>query len=141
MALHGLDRTEARNRIAALMEQKGLVSKVEPHVYQVPHGDRSGVVIEPWLTEQWYVDAEKLAGPAIEAVEQGSTVFVPSQWAKTYFEWMRNIQPWCISRQLWWGHQNPRLVWSRYHDFRRGNRRARPGSRGKALWAEATSAA
>ncbi len=107
MSLHGLDRSEARNRIAALMEQKGLVSKVEAHVYQVPHGDRSGVIIEPWLTEQWYLDAETLAKPAIAAVEQGSTVFVPSQWEKTYFEWMRNIQPWCISRQLWWGHRIP----------------------------------
>jgi valyl-tRNA synthetase len=107
MALDGLDRFEARKRITAMMGQAGLVAKVEPHIYQVPHGDRSGVVIEPWLTEQWYVDAAKLAKPAIEAVERGETVFVPSQWEKTYFEWMRNIQPWCISRQLWWGHQIP----------------------------------
>jgi valyl-tRNA synthetase len=107
MALHGLDRFEARKRIASMLEAQGLCSKVEPYTYQVPHGDRSGVVIEPWLTEQWYVDAATLARPAIEAAEQGLTVFVPKQWEKTYFEWMRNIQPWCISRQLWWGHQIP----------------------------------
>jgi valyl-tRNA synthetase len=107
MALHGLERLEARKRIASMMEAQGLCSKVEPYTYQVPHGDRSGVVIEPWLTEQWYVDAATLAEPAIEAVEQGLTVFVPKQWEKTYFEWMRNIQPWCVSRQLWWGHQIP----------------------------------
>jgi valyl-tRNA synthetase len=107
LALHGLDRFEARRRIVAMLEEKGLVEKIEPHVHTVPHGDRSGVVIEPWLTEQWYVDAATLAKPAIEAVEKGSTVFVPKQWEKTYFEWMRNIQPWCVSRQLWWGHQIP----------------------------------
>ncbi len=73
----------------------------------VPFGDRSDVVIEPWLTDQWYVDAETLAKPAIEAVESGETWFVPENWSKTYFEWLRNIQPWCISRQLWWGHQIP----------------------------------
>src|SRR3546814_5961172 len=73
----------------------------------VPHGDRSQVVIEPWLTEQWYVNAAVLAKPAIEAVETGAIQFVPKNWEKTYFEWMRNIQPWCISRQLWWGHQIP----------------------------------
>ncbi len=107
LALHGLDRFAARKRIVALMEEKGLLNKAEPHLHQVPHGDRSGVVIEPWLTEQWYVDAKTLAGPAIAAVEAGRTVFVPKSWEKTYFEWMRNIQPWCISRQLWWGHQIP----------------------------------
>ncbi|MGE3831656.1 MAG: valine--tRNA ligase, partial [Parvibaculaceae bacterium] len=106
-ALHGLDRFEARKRIVAMMEEQGLVDKIEPHTHQVPHGDRSGAVIEPWLTEQWYVDAATLAKPAIEAVEKGTTVFVPKNWEKTYFEWMRNIQPWCISRQLWWGHQIP----------------------------------
>ncbi len=73
----------------------------------MPHGDRSNVVIEPWLTDQWYVNAAELAKPAIAAVENGKTVFVPKNWEKTYFEWMRNIQPWCISRQLWWGHQIP----------------------------------
>jgi valyl-tRNA synthetase len=107
LALHGLDRFEARKRIASMMEAQGLCSKVEPHTYQIPHGDRSAAVIEPWLTLQWYVDAAALAGPAIEAVEKGETVFVPKQWEKTYFEWMRNIQPWCVSRQLWWGHQIP----------------------------------
>ena len=107
LALHGLDRFEARKRIVAMLEEQGLVDKIEPHVHQVPHGDRSDVVIEPWLTEQWYVDAKTLAEPAIAAVEKGETVFVPKNWEKTYFEWMRNIQPWCISRQLWWGHQIP----------------------------------
>jgi valyl-tRNA synthetase len=107
LALHGLDRFEARKRIVAMLEEQGLVDKIEPHVHQVPHGDRSDVVIEPWLTEQWYVDAKTLAKPAIEAVEKGDTVFVPKNWEKTYYEWMRNIQPWCISRQLWWGHQIP----------------------------------
>jgi valyl-tRNA synthetase len=107
LALHGLDRFEARKRIVGMLEEQGLVEKIEPHVHQVPHGDRSDVVIEPWLTEQWYVDAQTLAAPAIAAVEKGDTVFVPKNWEKTYFEWMRNIQPWCISRQLWWGHQIP----------------------------------
>jgi valyl-tRNA synthetase len=107
LALHGLDRIEARKRIVAMLEEQGLIDKIEPHTHQVPHGDRSDVVIEPWLTEQWYVDAATLARPAIEAVETGKTVFVPKNWEKTYFEWMRNIQPWCISRQLWWGHQIP----------------------------------
>ena len=107
LALHGLDRFEARRRVVELMQQQGLCSRIDTHVHPVPHGDRSGAVIEPWLTEQWYADAATLAGPAIAAVEQGATVFVPKQWEKTYFEWMRNIQPWCISRQLWWGHQIP----------------------------------
>jgi len=106
-AYRGLDRYEARKRIVAEMEALGLLEKVEPHVHKVPHGDRSGVAIEPWLTDQWYCDAATLAKPAIEAVEQGRTVFVPKSWENTYFEWMRNIQPWCISRQLWWGHQIP----------------------------------
>ena len=78
-----------------------------PTTHTVPHGDRSGVVVEPWLTDQWYVNAAELAKPAIAAVESGKTQFVPKNWEKTYFEWMRNIQPWCISRQLWWGHQIP----------------------------------
>ena len=107
MALHGLDRFEARKRIVEMFEALGLLDKIEPHTNQVPHGDRSDVVIEPWLTEQWYVNAAELAKPAIAAVEKGDTVFVPKNWEKTYFEWMRNIQPWCISRQLWWGHQIP----------------------------------
>src|SRR3546814_459439 len=89
------------------MEAAGLLEKVEPHRHVVPYGDRGGVPIEPYLTDQWFVDAATLAKPAIEAVEQGRTKFVPENWTKTYFEWMRNIQPWCVSRQLWWGHQIP----------------------------------
>jgi valyl-tRNA synthetase len=103
----GLDRLEARERIVADLAAQGLVDRIEPHAYVVPHGDRSGAVIEPWLTDQWYVDAATLARPAIEAVEQGRTAFVPKAWENTYFEWMRNIQPWCVSRQLWWGHRIP----------------------------------
>jgi valyl-tRNA synthetase len=103
----GLDRFEARKKVVAAIEELGLLEKIEPHTNQVPYGDRGGVPIEPYLTEQWYVDAETLAKPAIEAVETGKTKFVPENWSKTYFEWMRNIQPWCISRQLWWGHQIP----------------------------------
>jgi len=106
-AYRGLDRFEARKRVVADLEALGLVEKAEPHLHMVPYGDRSNVPVEPWLTEQWYVDAKTLAGPAIAAVEDGRTVFVPKQWERTYFEWMRNIQPWCVSRQLWWGHQIP----------------------------------
>ena len=84
-----------------------LLEKAEPHTHQVPHGDRGGVPIEPLLTTQWYANAEALAKPAIEAVETGKTVFVPKQWENTFFAWMRDIQPWCISRQLWWGHRIP----------------------------------
>jgi len=103
----GMERFKARKQIVADMEELGLVEKIEPNTHMVPHGDRSQVVIEPWLTEQWYVNAAVLAKPAIEAVEKGEIQFVPKNWEKTYFEWMRNIQPWCISRQLWWGHQIP----------------------------------
>lgn len=103
----GMDRFEARKAIVADMETEGLLVKIVPHRHMVPFGDRGGVVIEPWLTEQWYVDAETLAKPAIEAVETGKTKFIPKNWEKTYYEWMRNIQPWCVSRQLWWGHQIP----------------------------------
>ena len=103
----GLDRFEARRRIVADLEALGLLEKVERYRHVVPHGDRSGVAIEPFLTEQWYCDAATLARPAIDAVERGRTRFVPEQWTNTYFAWMRNIQPWCISRQLWWGHQIP----------------------------------
>jgi len=103
----GLDRYAARKAIVADLEELGFVVKIEPHRHMVPYGDRGGVVIEPWLTDQWYVDAETLAKPAIEAVETGKTNFVPKNWEKTYYEWMRNIQPWCVSRQLWWGHQIP----------------------------------
>ncbi|WP_308910150.1 valine--tRNA ligase [Pseudokordiimonas caeni] len=103
----GMDRYVARKAIVADMDAAGFLVKVEPHRHMVPYGDRGGVVIEPWLTEQWYVDAATLAKPAIEAVEQGRTNFIPKNWEKTYFEWMRNIQPWCVSRQLWWGHRIP----------------------------------
>jgi valyl-tRNA synthetase len=103
----GLDRYEARKRIVAAIEDLGLLDKVEPNPHTVPYGDRSGVVIEPWLTDQWYVDAPTLAKPALEAVETGRTRFHPKHWENTYYEWMRNIQPWCVSRQIWWGHQVP----------------------------------
>jgi valyl-tRNA synthetase len=103
----GMDRFEARKKLVQALEQQEILVKVEPHTNMVPHGDRSGVVIEPWLTDQWYCDAAALAKPALEAVEQGRTKFVPEQWTNTYYQWMRNIQPWCISRQLWWGHQIP----------------------------------
>ena len=106
-AYRGLDRFEARKRVLADLEEQGFLDHVEDHVHTVPHGDRSHEVVEPWLTDQWFVDAKTLAVPAIEAVENGSTAFVPKNWEKTYFEWMRNIQPWCVSRQLWWGHQIP----------------------------------
>jgi valyl-tRNA synthetase len=105
--LHGVDRFAARKRIVARLEDFGFLERVEPNTHMVPHGDRSGVVIEPYLTDQWYVDAKTLAQPAIAAVRSGATSFVPKNWEKTYFEWMENIQPWCISRQLWWGHQIP----------------------------------
>jgi valyl-tRNA synthetase len=105
--LHGVDRFAARKQIVAWLEEGGILEKIEPNTHMVPHGDRSGVVIEPYLTDQWYVDAKTLARPAIEAVRSGATTFVPKNWEKTYFEWMENIQPWCISRQLWWGHQIP----------------------------------
>ena len=107
LSQHGEDRFKVRKSIVHLLEERGLVEKIEPHTHVVPHGDRSGVVIEPFLTDQWYVDAKTLAAPAIEAVRDGRTNFVPKNWEKTYFDWMENIQPWCVSRQLWWGHQIP----------------------------------
>jgi valyl-tRNA synthetase len=103
----GLDRFEARRRVVADLDALGLVEKIEDHTLKVPRGDRSGVVIEPYLTDQWYVDAREMAKPAIAAVEQGDIRFVPRQWENTYFAWMRDIQDWCISRQLWWGHRIP----------------------------------
>jgi valyl-tRNA synthetase len=106
-AYRGMDRYEARQRIIADIDAAGLLDRIEDHVHMVPYGDRGGVPIEPYLTEQWYVDAATLAKPAIEAVEQGRMKFVPENWSKTYFEWMRNIEPWCVSRQLRWGHQIP----------------------------------
>jgi valyl-tRNA synthetase len=105
--LHGVARFAARKQLLARLEDFGFLERVEPNTHMVPHGDRSGVVIEPYLTDQWYVDAKTLARPAIAAVRSGATSFVPKNWEKTYFEWMENIQPWCISRQLWWGHQIP----------------------------------
>jgi valyl-tRNA synthetase len=106
-SLDGMDRDVARKAIVAELERLELLEKIEPHTHAVPHGDRSGVVIEPLLTVQWYCDAKTLAAPAIAAVEQGRTVFVPKQWENTFFAWMRDIEPWCISRQLWWGHRIP----------------------------------
>ncbi len=107
LALEGQSREAARKAIVALMEERGLLDRIEPHTNMVPHGDRSNVVIEPWLTDQWYVDAHTLAQPALAAVREGRAGFVPKNWEKTYFEWLENIQPWCVSRQLWWGHQIP----------------------------------
>lgn len=106
-SLHGRDRFEARKLVVAAFEAAGLLDKIEPHTHQVPHGDRGGVPIEPFLTDQWYVNAKVLAEPALASVKEGRTTFVPKNWEKTYYEWMENIQPWCISRQLWWGHQIP----------------------------------
>ena len=107
LALDGEDRFVARKKIVARLEEQGLLGKIEPYAHMVPHGDRSGVVIEPFLTDQWYVNAKALAVRAIDAVHEGKTKFIPKNWEKTYFDWMENIQPWCISRQLWWGHQIP----------------------------------
>ncbi len=106
-SLDGKDRFEARKLVVAAFEAAGLLDKIEPHVHQVPHGDRGGVPIEPFLTDQWYVNAKVLAEPALASVKEGRTNFVPKNWEKTYYDWMENIQPWCISRQLWWGHQIP----------------------------------
>jgi valyl-tRNA synthetase len=103
----GLDRFEARARVVAELEAAGLVKRVERHRLVIPRGDRSGAVLEPWLTDQWYVKVAPLAHQAIAAVEDGRTRFVPENWARTYFEWMRNIKDWCVSRQLWWGHRIP----------------------------------
>jgi len=105
--LHGLEREKARKLVVELMQRRGLVEKIEPNTHTVPHGDRSNVVIEPFLTDQWYVNAAELAKPALAAVRDGVTTFVPKNWENTYYQWMENIQPWCVSRQLWWGHQIP----------------------------------
>ncbi|MDQ2860344.1 MAG: valine--tRNA ligase [Pseudomonadota bacterium] len=106
-AYRGLDRMAARAKVVAEFEALGLLRGIEKTRHFVPHGDRSGVAVEPYLTDQWWVDAATLAGPAIAAVEDGRTVFEPRNWEKTYFDWLRNIEPWCISRQLWWGHRIP----------------------------------
>ena len=109
LALHGLDRAQARKEVVALMEARGLLRAIEPNTHAVPHGDRSGAVIEPYLTDQWYVNVKPLAERALQAVRDGQTKFVPENYEKTFFQWLTNIEPWCISRQLWWGHQIP--VW------------------------------
>ncbi len=106
-AYRGMERFAARLQIVKDMAAQGLLSEIEPTTHTVPHGDRSNVVVEPWLTDQWYVDAETLAKPALAAIKDGDARFVPKNWEKTYFEWLNNIQPWCISRQLWWGHRIP----------------------------------
>lgn len=107
IALDGKDRFVARKAIVEMLETKGKLEKIESNIHTVPHGDRSGVVLEPRLTDQWYVDAKKLAVDALAAVKDGRTTFVPKNWEKTYFDWLENIQPWCVSRQLWWGHRIP----------------------------------
>ncbi|KAI96007.1 valyl-tRNA synthetase [Rhodomicrobium udaipurense JA643] len=107
LGLNALDRFEARKSVVVRLAQMELVEKIEPHLMKVPYGDRSNVVIEPYLTDQWYVDAKTLAQPALAAVREGKTRFVPENWRTVYFQWLENIQPWCISRQLWWGHQIP----------------------------------
>ncbi|MGQ0444769.1 MAG: valine--tRNA ligase [Beijerinckiaceae bacterium] len=106
-SLGRLDRFEARKGVIEMMESRGLVDKIEAHMHMVPHCDRSGAVIEHRRTDQWYVDAKTLAQRALEAVRAGNTRFIPENWEKTYFQWLENIQPWCISRQIWWGHQIP----------------------------------
>ncbi|MDD9893692.1 MAG: valine--tRNA ligase, partial [Gammaproteobacteria bacterium] len=103
----GLDRYEARKQIVADLDAEGCLGNIKPHKLMVPRGDRTNAVIEPYMTDQWFVRAEPLAKPAIEAVETGKIKFVPENWSKTYFEWMRNIEDWCISRQIWWGHRIP----------------------------------
>ncbi len=103
----GLDRFVARKKIVEDLKVRGLLEKIEDVQHTVPHGDRSGVIIEPLLMDQWYVNAKELAGPALKAVKEGQTTFVPAQWTNTYFEWLNNIEPWCISRQIWWGHRIP----------------------------------
>jgi valyl-tRNA synthetase len=123
--LIGLDRFVARGRVVEMLEPEGLLEKVEDRTIQTPYGDRSGVVIEPWLTDQWYVDAATLAKKPLEAVRSGDIKVVPKTWEKTWFNWLENIQPWCVSRQLWWGHQipawygpvhHPQLGWQIVHD-------------------------
>jgi valyl-tRNA synthetase len=103
----GLDRFEARKQIVALLEEQGLIEKIEPYTHTVPHGDRSNVAVEPRLTEQWYVNVRPLADKALAAVRANVTNFIPEHWTKTFYQWLENIQPWCVSRQLWWGHQIP----------------------------------
>jgi valyl-tRNA synthetase len=103
----GMDRYECRKAVIADLGAMGLLNKIEPHTHMVPHGDRSGVVVEPWLTDQWYVNVKPLAEKAMKAVREGKTKFVPKEREKIFFNWLENIEPWCVSRQLWWGHQIP----------------------------------
>ena len=133
LALHGLDRFVARKLIVERMEALGLLDKIEPHTHMVPHGDRSGVVIEPYLTDQWYVDAKTLAQPAIAAVRDGPHGVRAEEWETTYFNWMENIQPWCISRQLWWGHQIPAWYGPDGKVVRRRDRRRSVSPRARLL--------
>ncbi|HBC55557.1 MAG TPA: valine--tRNA ligase, partial [Gammaproteobacteria bacterium] len=104
-AYQGLDRFDARKQIIADLEAKNLLEKIEDHRLKVPRGDRTHAIIEPLLTDQWFVKAQPLAEPAIEAVKNGDIRFVPENWSKTYFDWLNNIEDWCISRQIWWGHR------------------------------------
>jgi valyl-tRNA synthetase len=106
-AYRGMDRFDARKAVVTEFKNLGLLDHIEDYTIKIPRGDRSGAIVEPYLTDQWYVDVKPLAGPAIEAVESGKIKFVPENWSKTYFDWMYNIQDWCISRQLWWGHRIP----------------------------------
>ena len=103
----GLDRLDARKKLIQELEELNILDKIENIKHTVPYGDRSNTIIEPLLTEQWFVDAKKLAKDAIKKVKKKETSFFPDNWKKTYFQWMENIEPWCISRQLWWGHQIP----------------------------------
>ena len=105
----GLDRFEARKKVVHLLKEKGFLEKIEDYKTTIPYGDRSNTVVEPFLTHQWFCNAEELAKQAMKVVKDGDTKFFPSNWEKTYFQWMENIRPWCISRQIWWGHQIP--VW------------------------------
>ncbi len=106
-AYRGMDRFEARKKIVAELEAMGVLEKIEPNTHSVPHAQRGDTIVEPWLTDQWYADAATLAKPALEAVRAGKTKFVPEKYTADYYRWLENIQPWCISRQLWWGHQIP----------------------------------
>ena len=136
--LDGQDRFAARKAIVAELERLGLLDKIEPHTHQVPHGDRGGVPIEPRLTTQWYCNADVLAKPAIEAVEHGRTRFVPKQWENTFFAWMRDIQPWCISPPALVGPSHPGLVRPGRRGVRRPDRGGGAG-RGAARTTAATS--
>ena len=104
-----MDRFDARKKIVKALKDQGFIEKIEDYKTTIPYGDRSNTIVEPYLTNQWFCNAEELAKQAISVVRNGETEFFPSNWEKTYFQWMENIRPWCISRQIWWGHQIP--VW------------------------------